>query len=90
MYYCTAQKHITGLSLTEILKSEYMRYLCEIVKGEYLIMPLHLISEYLVHAGCYQNLSADYRMCADNYLHQQETAKKAEMKVQDRLRKSCW
>ncbi|XP_054712559.1 uncharacterized protein LOC129222133 [Uloborus diversus] len=45
--------------------------------------------QYLVHAGCYRNLSADYRKCADDYLHQQESTKKSDLSVKERLRKSC-
>ncbi|XP_071040366.1 uncharacterized protein [Parasteatoda tepidariorum] len=45
--------------------------------------------EYLIHASCYRNLSADYRRCADSYLLQQEAAKKDNLSVQDRLRRSC-
>ncbi|GBN47013.1 hypothetical protein AVEN_263977-1 [Araneus ventricosus] len=45
--------------------------------------------EYLLHASCYRNLSSEYRKCADSYLSQQETAKKEEMPVKDKLRKSC-
>ncbi|CAL1277857.1 unnamed protein product [Larinioides sclopetarius] len=46
-------------------------------------------SKYLLHASCYRNLSSEYRKCADSYLTQQETAKKEEMPVKDKLRKSC-
>ncbi|GFR25885.1 uncharacterized protein TNCT_340261 [Trichonephila clavata] len=46
-------------------------------------------SKYLIHASCYRNLSSEYRKCADSYLTQQETAKKEDMPVKDKLRKSC-
>ncbi|XP_023236714.1 uncharacterized protein LOC111635845 [Centruroides sculpturatus] len=45
--------------------------------------------KYLKHAGCYKQLSADYKKCSEDYIRQQEVMKTQELPEEEQLRKSC-
>lgn len=45
--------------------------------------------KYLKHAGCYKQLSADYKKCSEDYVKQQELMKAHDLPEDEQLRKSC-